>query len=89
MQMNNYGDSRTFDDCGDVFVGHGDGDRMMSMERHVWVRLENEDSEMAIAFHMAKFRTTRRTAKEVYGQYGDTPIVLRRTDYEDIIKYYQ
>jgi hypothetical protein len=89
MQMNNYGDSRTFDDCGDVFVGYGDGVGMMSMERHVRVRLENEDGEMAIRFHMAKFRMTRRTAKEVYGQYGDTPIVLRRMDYEEIIKEYQ
>ena len=87
--MNNYGDSRTIDDHGDGIVGHGNGVGMMSMERQVRVRLENEDGVMAITFHMAKFRMTRRTAKEVYGRYGDTPIVLRRTDYEDIIKEYQ
>jgi hypothetical protein len=89
MQMNDHGDSRTIDDHGDGIVGVGNGVGMMSMERQVRVRLENEDGEMAIRFHMAKFRTTRRTAKEVYGQYGDTPIVLRRTDYEEIIKQYQ
>jgi hypothetical protein len=88
-QTNDYGDSRIIDDCGDVLDGHGNGGGMMSMERQVRVRLENEDGEMAIRFHMAKFRTTRRTAEEVYGQYGDTPIVLWRTDYEEIIKQYQ
>ena len=89
MQMNNNGDSRTIDDHGDGIVGVGNGVGMMSMEREVRVRLENEDGAIAIRFHMAKFRMTRRTAKEVYGRYGDTPIVLRREDYENIIKDYQ
>ena len=87
--MNNNGDSRTIDDHGDGIVGVGNGVGMMSMERQVRVRLENEDGAIAIRFHMAKFRMTRRTAKEVYGRYGDTPIVLRRTDYEEIITQYQ
>ena len=87
--MNNNGDSRTIDDHGDGIVGVGNGVGMMSMEREVRVRLENEDGAIAIRFHMAKFRMTRRTAKEVYGRYGDTPIVLRREDYEEIIKQYQ
>ena len=87
--MNNNGDSRTIDDPGDGIVGVGNGVGMMSMERQVRVRLENEDGAIAIRFHMAKFRMTRRTAKEVYGQYGDTPIVIRCEDYENIIKDYQ
>ena len=87
--MIDHGDSRTIDDHGDGIVGVGNGVGMMSMERQVRVRLENEDGAMAIRFHMAKFRMTRRTAKEVYGRYGDTPIVLRRKDYEEIIKQYQ
>ena len=87
--MNDYGDSRTFDDRGDVLVGHGGGGGMKSMERHVRVRFANEDGEMAITFQMAKFRTTRRTTKEVYGQYGDTPIVIRCEDYDEMIKQYQ
>ena len=87
--MNNNGDSRTIDDHGDGIVGVGNGVGMMSMEREVRVRLENEDGAIAIRFHMAKFRMTRRTAKEVYGRYGDTAIVLRREDYEEIIKQYQ
>ena len=82
-------DNGTIDDHGDGFVGAGNGVGMMSMERQVRVRLENEDGAIAIRFHMAKFRMTRRTAKEVYGQYGDTPIVLRHEDYEEIIKQYQ
>jgi hypothetical protein len=89
MQINDHGDSRTIDDHGDGIVGVSNGVGMMSMERQVRVRLENEDGVIAIRFHMAKFRMTRRTAKEVYGQYGDTPIVLRRMDYENIIKDYQ
>jgi hypothetical protein len=88
-QINDHGDSRTIDDHGDGIVGVSNGVGMMSMERQVRVRLENEDGVIAIRFHMAKFRMTRRTAKEVYGQYGDTPIVLRRMDYENIIKDYQ
>ena len=82
-------DNGTIDDHGDGIVGVGNGVGVISMEREVRVRLENEDGAIAIRFHMAKFRMTRRTAKEVYGQYGDTPIVLRRTDYEEIIKQYQ
>lgn len=89
MRMDDHGDSRTIDDHGDGIVGVGNGVGMMSMEREVRVRLENEDGAIAIRFHMAKFRMTRRTAKEVYGRYGDTPIVLRRMDYENIIKDYQ
>jgi hypothetical protein len=88
-QTNDHGDSRIIDDRGDVLDGVGNGGGMMSMEREVRIRLENEDGEMAIQFHITKFRTTRRTAKEVYGRYGDTPIVLRRMDYEEIIKQYQ
>ena len=87
--MIDYGDSRTIDDLSDGIDCIGNGIGMMSMERQVRVRMENEDGEMAIQFHMAKFRMTRRTAKEVYGRYGDTPIVLRRMDYENIIKDYQ
>ena len=87
--MNDHGDSRTINDLGDGFDSIGNSIGMINMERHIRVRMENEDGEMAIRFHMAKFRMTRRTAKEVYGQYGDTPIVLRRMDYENIIKDYQ
>ena len=87
--MIDHGDSRTIDDHGDGIVGVGNCVGMMSMERQVRVRMENEDGEIAIQFHMVKFRMTRRTAKEVYGRYGDTPIVLRCKDYENIIKDYQ
>lgn len=82
-------DNGTIDDHGDGIVGVGNGVGMMSMERQVRIRLENEDGAIAMQFHMAKFRMTRRTAKEVYGRYGDTAIVLRRMDYEEIIKQYQ